>query len=135
MWPPIKMPPRACISLSTMECMTLPVSCFVSGHHTPTLNFHFHFHQGKLTLQPSIRRRTPRRSQNPQARCGQRRHQAVLEIPQRERAEEVRRQAEDWHREGDGEAMMDGWGRRRGAEGPVVICRLWPRWDCLYCFC
>lgn len=45
-------------------------------------------------------RRAPRRSQDPQARRRQGRLQAILEIPQRRRAQEVRSQTPGRHREG-----------------------------------
>jgi hypothetical protein len=58
-----------------------------------------------LLTRTRLRRRAPRRLQDPQARRGQRCQQAILEIPQRERVEEVRGEAKGWHVDGEGEAV------------------------------
>jgi hypothetical protein len=50
----------------------------------------------RLKCQNRLRRRASRRSQDPQASRRQGRYQAILEISQRERVEEVRAEAEDW---------------------------------------
>jgi hypothetical protein len=50
----------------------------------------------RLKCRNRLRRRAPRRSQDPQASRRQGRYQAILEIPQRECIEEVRAEAEDW---------------------------------------
>jgi hypothetical protein len=54
-----------------------------------------------------VPRRAPRRLQDPEALRRQERDQGFLEVPQRERAGEVRRQIQDWHRQGGPEAVKE----------------------------
>jgi hypothetical protein len=79
MWPHMPMPSRECTLSSTQTCTMSPVRVAP----IPTCCC-------KTNLPGSLCRRTPRRIQDLEARGGQGRHQAVLEISQRVGPEEVR---------------------------------------------
>lgn len=59
-----------------------------------------------LTCTPRIHRRAPRRPQDPKEDGRQGLEQAVLEVPQRQGAGEVRAKVEDRRSQGVGQAMM-----------------------------
>lgn len=58
-----------------------------------------------LLTSSRVPRRAPRRRQDPQALRRQECHQGLLEVPQRERSQEVRRQAQDWRRRRERQAV------------------------------
>lgn len=61
--------------------------------------------RAQLRKPSRVPRRASRRLQDPEALRRQERDQGFLEVPRRERTGEVRRQIQDWHRQGGAEAV------------------------------
>lgn len=107
---------RPCTSLSTTASTILPVCVFLLLFFSFLKNvllLSFHLSRGLYITHadiPRLPRRAPRRRKDPQAHGRQGRHQAVLEVPQQERAREVWAQAQGRHPQGGGQAVKRGGG-------------------------